>query len=148
MASELEKEKVAFTRTINSYNNQCVVIYNSHWSASDRLMNDNLHWQAVLSALKGLLKIIDKTQVRLYRTGKYNEVQKLNTYIGIATFMYDYVKTEIIGNDKRGCGVSDSAEKQALCWKNINNILRQCVLADKVNAGAFGELIEERLGLK
>lgn len=135
-------------KTTKQFNLKLVNAYKYYWKISDQLTEDNLHWEALASAIKGTARIIQLTQQRLYRTGRYEELKKLYTYVGVVTFMTDYINTEIVGNNKRGYGVSDSATKQALCWKNINNILRQCVLADPANSGSFGKLVEERLGLK
>lgn len=144
---KITRAQASIDRTLNYFNKKLVSIYTKAWSQADKLTDDNHHWEAVLHCAEATKKIINHTQLRLYRMGKYEQMRKLEKYFGIVAFMTDYIETEIIGNNKRGFGTSDSASKQVLCWKNINNILRQCVLADKEDAGEFGKLVEERIGL-
>lgn len=89
----------------------------------------NDHWNATLTDLRMTQGLLAMTQEALYKLGKYNEMFKLNTYELVLDFMVELCNVELKYRDRQGHAKPNSAELQALIYKNTQNIREQMCYA-------------------
>jgi hypothetical protein len=127
---------------IKRYTKKLVKYFVEFSQENEEQTETNDHWNATLTDLRMTQGLLSMTQELLYKLGKYNELFKLNTYTNMLDFMVAMTKVEIAYRDRQGHAKSNSAEMQALIYKNTQNIREQlCYAIDLPKDNEFYKLI-------